>query len=125
MEPTSDPSQTNEADKELKQPWRLTSEPVEEPQHYFWKLIKHFWGDDTAGAISWSEQVHAECIKDRELAAQVTARSSAAAGLEVLSKVSVIAARTFKDLERLERWYERLQTRVIPEIEASKEAEMD
>jgi hypothetical protein len=88
-------------------------------------LIKHFWGDDIAAAIRWSEQVRAECVVDRDLVAQVTARTGAAAGLEVLTKVSVIAARTFKDLERLERCYERLQARVMPQIEESKEADMD
>ena len=125
MEPTPDPSQTSEADKELKQPWRPTSEPVEEPEQYFWKLIEHFWADDTETAIRWSEQVHDECVEDRERAKEDTARSQAAAGLEVLAKVSVIDARTFKDLERLERYYERLQARAIPEVEESNEVEMD
>ncbi|MBA2445674.1 MAG: hypothetical protein H0V49_10125 [Nocardioidaceae bacterium] len=124
MESTSDPSSTSDADK-AREPLKITSEPVEEPEQYFWKLIKHFWGDDTAAAIRWSEQVHAECVADRELAEQDKARSGAAEALDVLAKVSVIDARTFKDLERLERYYERLQTRAIPEVERSKEAEMN
>jgi len=111
MEPTSDPSSTSEADKEPRQPWRLTSEPIEEPEQYFWKLIEHFWGNDTEAALRWSEQVRAECVEERERAEEETARSQAAAGLEMLAKVSVIDARTFKDLERLERYYEQLQAR--------------
>ena len=63
-------------------------------------------------------------MQERERAEEETARSQAAAGLEVLAKVSVIDARTFKDLERLERYYERLQARAIPEVEGSNEAEM-
>ncbi len=125
MEPTSDPISTSEADKEPRQPWRLTPEPVEEPEQHFWKLIEHFWGDDTEAAIRWSELVRAECVEERERTEEETARSQAAAGLEVLSKVSVIDARTFKDLERLERYYERLQARAIPEVEESNEVEMD
>ena len=125
MEPTSDPSSTSEADKEPRQPWWPWPEPVEEPEQYFWKLIKHFWGDNTEAAICWSEQIRAECVEERERAEGETARSQAAAGLEVLAKVSVIDARTFKDLERLERYYEQLQARAIPEVEGSKEVEMN
>lgn len=124
MEPTSDLSSIKDADKESRPPLKLTSELVDKPEQYFWKLIKHFWSDNTAAAIRWSEQVRAECVRGRDLAKQERARSCAAAGLEVLAKVSVIDARTFKDLERLERYYERLQAREIPEEEGSKEAEM-
>jgi hypothetical protein len=124
MKPAADADSTSEADKERRQPLRLTSERVEEPKQYFWKLIKHFWGDDTAAAIRWSEQIRAECVMELRLAEYETARSRAVAGLEVLAKVSVIDARTFKDLERLERYYERLQERAIPEVEGPMEPEM-
>ena len=100
-------------------------EPVEEPEQYFWKLIKHFWGDDIEAAIRWGEQVRAESVDERERAKEETARSHAEAGLDVIAKVSVIDARTFKDLERLERCYEQLQARAIPEVEGSKEVEMN
>ena len=42
MESPSDPSSTGEADREPMERLWLPSEPVEEPEQYFWKLIKHF-----------------------------------------------------------------------------------
>lgn len=105
----SEPSPEGEAN-EPGEPVRVTVDPDAEPELYFDSLLGHFW-DDEAAALAWSDEISSECEKALEETRDEVARVQAEAGLAVLAKVSVIDARTFKDLERLERYYEHLQER--------------